>query len=66
MHYMFISWCRALMMGEKRKKGKGGKKSKDGSDIVVKMPPSYPSTDVSLLNVFHNIATPVTRTTAPQ
>ncbi|XP_048729194.2 chromodomain-helicase-DNA-binding protein 5-like isoform X3 [Ostrea edulis] len=37
---------RALMMGEKRKKGKGGKKSKDGSDIVVKMPPSYPSTDL--------------------
>ena len=36
------------MMGDKKKKGKG-KKSRDGSEIQVKMPPTYPSTDVSLL-----------------
>ena len=35
------------MMGDKKKKGKG-KKSRDGSEIQVKMPPTYPSTDVSL------------------
>lgn len=38
------------MMGDKRKKGKGGKRSRDGSEIQVKMPPSYPSTDVGLLS----------------
>ncbi|XP_052717900.1 chromodomain-helicase-DNA-binding protein Mi-2 homolog isoform X6 [Crassostrea angulata] len=37
---------RVLMMGDKRKKGKGGKRSRDGSEIQVKMPPSYPSTDL--------------------
>ncbi|XP_062597362.1 chromodomain-helicase-DNA-binding protein Mi-2 homolog [Saccostrea cucullata] len=35
---------RTLMMGDKKKKGKGGKRSKD--DIQVKMPPSYPTTDL--------------------
>lgn len=46
--YKLFGIFRVLMMGDKRKKGKGGKRSRDGTEIQVKMPPSYPSTDVGL------------------
>lgn len=50
--YKLFGIFRVLMMGDKRKKGKGGKRSRDGTEIQVKMPPSYPSTDVGFICSF--------------